>query len=60
MGAFENTNSEALGVIANVMPFRLCRIEICNREWVKIMSLPDSHPLKQSLVSENKFYEGRQ
>ena len=59
MGAFEKTSGMALEVISNVIPFRLRIQELCKREWVKIHSLRENHPLKHLIMSDEKFYDGR-
>ena len=47
MGVFESSSSNAVEVIANVVPFHLRMTELCSKEWVKTMSLPDDHMLKK-------------
>ena len=35
-------------------------MEICQREWVRIMTLKECHPLRKALTSEESFYNGRE
>ena len=59
MGVFDNTSSNAIEVIANIVPFNLRMIELCNREWVRTMSLPVSHKLRK-MIMEGSVYNGRE
>ena len=58
MGVFDGTGSNAIEVVANIVPFRLRIVELCNKEWVKTMGLPDSHSLKGMAV-EGYSYDGK-
>ena len=58
LGVFKSSSNSAVEVIANVAPVRIRIQEICSREWIRIMSMAESHPLKKKLLSEDAHYEG--
>ena len=58
LGVFKSSSNSAVEVIANVVPVRVRMNEICCREWIRIMSMEDHHPLKKKLLSDQPFYEG--
>ena len=56
VGVFESSSSNAVEVIANIVPFNLRMIELCNKEWIKIMSLHDDHTLKKLCLEAGTSY----
>ena len=58
LGVFKSSSSGAVEVIANIVPVRFRINEICSREWIRIMSMSQTHPLRKMLESEDAFYEG--
>ena len=59
MGVFASSSTNALEVIANVTPFRLRIKELCIREFARITSLKDGHPLKIALDAGTDYYIGK-
>ena len=59
MGVFDSTSSNAIEVIANIVPFNFRLVALCNREWVRMMSLPTQHKLKR-MVMEGSVYNERE
>ena len=41
------------------MPLRIRIDEIYSREWIRIVSMEDGHPLKSMLLPDDPFYKGR-
>ena len=58
LGVFKSSSSAAVDVISNVVPVRIRINEICSREWIRIIALAKTHPLRQMLESRNPFFEG--
>ena len=59
LGVFASTSSNAIEVVANIIPFRLRVIELCNKEWVRTMSLSDNHNLKK-MIMHGSSYNGKE
>ena len=58
LGVFKSSGSNAVEVIANIAPVRVRISEICSREWIRIMSMVETHPLRKMLESRDSYYEG--
>ena len=57
-GVFSSTSTNAIEVLANIVPFRLRILELCSKEWLRTKSLPNNHRLKRMLM-EGSTYDGK-
>ena len=60
LGVFESSSSNAVEVVANIVPFNLRMTELCTKEWVKIMSLSDDHKLKRLCLETGCDYREKE
>ena len=49
LGVFQHSPANSLEVISGIMPFRLRVKELCIREWCKLESMTNDHPLKLAM-----------
>ena len=60
LGFFESSSSNDVEVVANIVPFNLRMIELCTKEWVKIMSLSGDHKLRRLCLEAGCDYRAKE
>ena len=60
LGVFESSSSNAVEVVANIVPFNLRMTELCTKEWVKIMSLLNDLKLKRLCLEAGCDYRAKE